>query len=209
MMTRKKKALFLDRDGVINLDHAYVCSPEEFHFQDGIFELCRDAQRLDYLVLVVTNQSGIARGYYSESQFLALMDWMVRKFDQEGIRIARVYYSPYHPTHGVGRYRLDSLDRKPKPGMLLRARADFNLDLQSSVLIGDQLSDIQAAEAAGVATRILLRPGAEKTQEGHHHVCGSLETIRLSFFSTVSVGKNKHPRRQTMTSRSTHPKSRP
>jgi D-glycero-D-manno-heptose 1,7-bisphosphate phosphatase len=193
MMTSKNKALFLDRDGVINLDHAYVCSPEMFHFQEGIFELCRDAQRLDYLVLVVTNQAGIARGYYSESQFLALMDWMVGKFDEERIRIDRVYYSPYHPTHGLGRYRLDSSDRKPKPGMLLRARADFNLDLTSSVLIGDQLSDIQAAEAAGVGTKILLRPGAAETQEGQYHVSGSLETIRLRFFSAVHVGKNKRP----------------
>jgi D-glycero-D-manno-heptose 1,7-bisphosphate phosphatase len=182
MTTGKNKALFLDRDGVINLDHAYVCSPETFHFQEGIFELCRNAQRLDYLVLVVTNQAGIARGYYSESQFLAVMDWMVRMFDEERIRIDRVYYSPYHPTHGVGRYRLDSSDRKPKPGMILRARADFNLDLTSCVLIGDQLSDIQAAEAAGVGTKILLRPGAAETQEGQYHVSGSLETIRLRFF---------------------------
>jgi D-glycero-D-manno-heptose 1,7-bisphosphate phosphatase len=188
------KALFLDRDGVINLDHNYVCSPERFHFQEGIFELCRDAQKLNYLLLVVTNQAGIARGYYSESQFLTFMDWVVQQFEERQIRIDRVYYCPYHPTHGVGRYRFDSSDRKPKPGMLLQAQADFNLDLSSSVLIGDQLSDIAAADAAGVGTKILLRPGAAETQEGQYHVSGSLETIRLRFFSPVPAGTNKRPK---------------
>jgi D-glycero-D-manno-heptose 1,7-bisphosphate phosphatase len=196
MVTGKNKALFLDRDGVINLDHAYVCSPQTFHFQEGIFELCRDAQKLDYLLLVVTNQAGIARGYYSESQFLAFTEWMVRQFEERQIRIDRVYYCPYHPTHGVGRYRFDSSDRKPKPGMLLRASADFDLDLTSSVLIGDQLSDIRAAEAAGVGTKILLRPGAAETQtqERPYHVFDSLEIIRLRFFSPAPAGKNKRPK---------------
>ena len=191
MTLGKNKALFLDRDGVINLYHPYICSQEMFHFQEGIFELCRDAQRLGYLVLVVTNQSGIARGYYNESQFLALTDWMVRKFSEEQIRIDRVYYAPYHPTEGIGRYRLDSSDRKPKPGMLLRARDDFNLDLTSSVLIGDRFDDIQAAEAAGVGTKILLRPGAAEMRQAQYHVFGSLEAIRLRLFSAASVGKNK------------------
>jgi D-glycero-D-manno-heptose 1,7-bisphosphate phosphatase len=189
-MTGKNKALFLDRDGVINLDHGYVCSPESFHFQEGIFELCRDAQKLDYLLLIVTNQAGIARGYYSESQFQAVTEWMVQKFEERQIRIDRVYYCPYHPTHGVGRYRLDSPDRKPNPGMLLRACADFNLDLTASVLIGDKVSDIQAAEAAGVGTKILLRPNTTEAQEGQYHVAGSLETIRQKFFSALSEDNN-------------------
>jgi len=187
MTISKNKALFLDRDGVINLERTYVHSPEMFHFQEGIFELCRDAQKLDYLLLVVTNQAGIARGYYSEAQFLALTTWMIREFDKRQIRIDRVYYCPYHPTHGVGRYRLDSSDRKPKPGMLLRARNDFNMDLTSSLLIGDQLSDISAAEAAGVGTKILLRPGAAETAapEDAYHILDSLEAIRLRFFSSL------------------------
>ena len=89
---------------------------------------------------------------------------MIHKFDEQQIQIARVYYCPYHPVHGRGRYKYDSPDRKPKPGMLLRARADFNLDLSSSVLIGDQLSDIDAAQAAGVGTKILLRSGAAEIE---------------------------------------------
>jgi D-glycero-D-manno-heptose 1,7-bisphosphate phosphatase len=190
----KNKALFLDRDGVINLEHTYVHSPEMFHFQEGIFELCREAQRLGYLLFVVTNQAGIARGYYSESEFLALTAWMIQKFEQRRIRIERVYYCPYHPIHGVGRYRFDSSDRKPKPGMLLRARNDFNLDLKSSVLIGDQLSDIGAAKAAGVGTKILLQPGTVETQApaDAYHVLDSLEAIRLRFFSTSPAGASTH-----------------
>jgi len=193
MTTGKNRALFLDRDGVINLYHPYISSQEKFHFQEGIFELCRDAQKMDYLLLVVTNQSGIGRGYYSESQFLELTNWMVEKFAERQIRIDWVYYCPYHPTEAQGHYRLDSLERKPKPGMFLRARADFNLDLPSSVLIGDQLHDIDAAEAAGVGTKILLRPGTTESREGQYHVFGSLEKIRLRFFSPVHVGKNKPP----------------
>jgi len=196
LTTGKNQALFLDRDGVINLDHAYVCSPEQFHFQEGIFELCRDAQRLDYLLFVVTNQAGIARGYYSEDQFLALTKWMVRKFKEREIGIHRVYYCPYHPTQGIGRYCFDSEDRKPKPGMFLRARADFNLDLASSVAIGDQMSDVHAAEAAGVGTKILLRRGAAATQPqgDRYHVFDSLETIRLRLFSAASADRNKRPK---------------
>src|SRR5262245_14372218 len=122
------KALFLDRDGVINVEQGYVHLRDEFHFQRGIFELCRAAQALSYLMVVVTNQAGIARGYYTDSTFLELTQWMIRKFDEQQIQIARVYYCPYHPVHGVGGYRGDSPDRKPKPGMLVRAQADLNLD---------------------------------------------------------------------------------
>jgi D-glycero-D-manno-heptose 1,7-bisphosphate phosphatase len=179
------KALFLDRDGVINIEQKYVFSREHFYFQEGIYELCKAAQALGFLLLVVTNQAGIARGYYTESDFLELTEWMIQKFAEQQVNISHVYYCPYHPIHGCGRYRYDSPDRKPKPGMLLRARADFDLDLPSSVLIGDQQSDIDAAQAAGVGTKILLRSGAAETalQSGHFYISGSLNTIRARFFS--------------------------
>lgn len=185
MSMRKSKALFLDRDGVVNVEQRYVHSRERFHFQEGIFELCRAAQTLGYLLLVVTNQAGIARGYYTESEFLELTEWMIQEFAEQQIQIARVYYCPYHPVHGIGRYKYDSPDRKPKPGMLLRARADFNLDLKSSVLIGDQPSDIYAAQTAGVGTTILLRSGAAgmEMQDDHFYISASLDNIRASFFS--------------------------
>jgi len=181
---RKRKALFLDRDGVINVDLGYVHSPLDFCFLPGIFDVCRTAQALSYLVIVVTNQAGIARGYYSESEFLELTEWMTARFGQEGIHISRVYYCPYHPVHGVGRYKADSPDRKPHPGMLFRAKADFDLDLASSVLIGDKLSDIRAAEAAGIGTRILLQSETNhgKARDGEYWAASSLDEVTRRFF---------------------------
>jgi len=184
---RKNKALFLDRDGVINVYKEYVHSPEDFSFQEGIYELCRAAQTLGYLLVVITNQSGIARGYYTESDFLELTKWMTQKFAEKEIQIARVYYCPYHPVHGLGKYKRDSPDRKPNPGMLLRARSDFNLDLAKSVLIGDKLLDIEAAKSAGVGTKILFPSGAESldVQEDGFYVLHSLHGIQCRFFSTA------------------------
>lgn len=181
----RRKALFLDRDGVINVDRGYVHRSEDFHFREGIFELCRAAQRLDYLLLVVTNQAGIARGYYTEADFAELTEWMVRKFAEEQVHISRVYYCPYHPVEGVGAYKYDSPDRKPKPGMLLRAGEDFDLDLASSVLIGDKLTDLHAAQAAGVGTRILLGSDAVDADAvtAPCHALVTLDDIRRKFFS--------------------------
>jgi D-glycero-D-manno-heptose 1,7-bisphosphate phosphatase len=180
-----KKALFLDRDGVVNVDRPYVHSKEAFEFQCGIFELCRAAQDLGYALVVVTNQAGIARGYYTETDFLELTEWMSRQFADRGIRLAGVYYCPYHPIHGLGEYKRDSVDRKPNPGLVFRAEADLKLDLRSSVLIGDKFSDIEAGKAAGVGTTVLLRPGVTEaeTQGSEYCVCGSLDEIRSRFFS--------------------------
>lgn len=153
-----KKALFLDRDGVININNGYVYKPEEFEFTQGIFDLCRDARDFGYLIFVVTNQSGIGRGYYTEADFHRLTDWMLTMFRDQGIEIAKVYYCPYHPVHGIGRYKVDSLDRKPGPGMFLAAAEEFGVDLSESVLIGDSDTDIQAGITAGVGMNILCRP---------------------------------------------------
>jgi len=156
----KKPALFLDRDGVINLDHGYVHTPEKFEFVDGIFEVVAAANRAGYIVVVVTNQAGIGRGYYSEAQFYALTDWMKAKFAEQGAQIDAVYFCPYHPEHGIGKYRCESEFRKPAPGMLLQAQRELNIDLSSSVFVGDKASDIQAGRAAGVG-RLLLLGGAD------------------------------------------------
>jgi D-glycero-D-manno-heptose 1,7-bisphosphate phosphatase len=185
MSAGRNKALFLDRDGVINVDTGHVHHRESFEFIPGIFELCRAAQTLDYLLVVVTNQAGIARGYYSESDFNDLTDWMMGKFEENGVRIRRLYYCPYHPVFGVGKYKHDSPDRKPNPGMLLRAQSDLDLDLGASILIGDKLSDIQAGCAAGVGTQILLSSECTRSesQKTLCHVSPSLDDIRRRFFS--------------------------
>lgn len=151
-----RPALFLDRDGVINIDHAYVCKKEDFEFVDGIFELCRRAKQLGFLICVVTNQAGIGRGYYTEADFLRLTDWMCGVFIDEGAVIDRVYFCPTHPVHGLGEYRVDSPFRKPGPGMILQAAQELNIDLSRSILLGDKETDIEAGIAAGVACNLLF-----------------------------------------------------
>lgn len=150
------KALFLDRDGVINVDHGYVCTVERTEFVEGIFELCRAAQMQGYLTVVVTNQSGIARGYYTEQDFLAYMDWMRSEFAARGAPLDAVYYCPHHPMIGEPEYHRDCECRKPKPGMLCRAAHELSLDLAASIMVGDSPTDMEAARAAGVGTCILL-----------------------------------------------------
>ena len=155
-MTVREKALFLDRDGVINIDYGYVHDPTRFVFIDGIFSLVRLANEAGYRIIIVTNQAGIGRGYYSEEQFNSLMDWMQCEFLNRGGKIDAVYYCPYHPEYGIGRYLRESSFRKPNPGMILAARDDFNLDLQQSILVGDKYTDIAAGMAAGVGVNILF-----------------------------------------------------
>lgn len=149
----KPRALFLDRDGVINIDAGYTYKIETFHFVDGIFDLCRTAHALGYLLIVATNQSGIGRGYYTEADFQNLTAWMRDQFAAKGAPLAAVYHCPYHPD-GIGEYRRLSDWRKPAPGMLLQAAADFSLDLAASLLIGDSEHDIEAARAAGLGASI-------------------------------------------------------
>ena len=151
-----KRALFLDRDGVINEDRRYVHRIEDFQFIDGIFDLCRAATRAGMMIIVVTNQAGIGRGFFTEQQFQALTDWMNARFAEQGVTIDQVYHCPHHPVHGIGHYKLDCLCRKPNPGMILRARDDHRICLRNSILIGDKELDIVAAKAAGVGTPVLV-----------------------------------------------------
>lgn len=149
-------AVFLDRDGVINHNHGYVHKIGDFDFIEGIFDVARHAYQQKYKLVVITNQAGIARGYYTEEQFQQLTDWMCQQFLAAGAPINRVYFSPYHPTAGLGRYLKDDVSRKPHPGMIFQAQKELSIDLSRSVLIGDKLSDIQAGTAAGVGTNLLL-----------------------------------------------------
>ncbi len=151
-----------------------------------------------YLLVVATNQAGIARGYYSESDFNNLTDWMMAQFREEQVSISRVYYCPYHPVFGVGPYKYDSPDRKPNPGMLLRAQSDLELDWTSSILIGDKLSDIQAGCAAGVGTQILLSSERAECdpQNTSYYVSPSLDDIRSKFFQAGNLFIQTHESEQ-------------
>jgi len=170
----KARALFLDRDGVINHEVGYLHRSEEVRFVEGIFPLCRLARSLGYKLVVVTNQSGIARGFYSTEHFEQLMAWFRVRFECEQAPLDAVYHCPFHPEHGVGEFRREHEDRKPGPGMLLRAARDLDLDLNRSVLIGDRCSDVAAANAAGVRRAFLLA-GTETTAcPGDHQLIDSL-----------------------------------
>lgn len=176
------RALLLDRDGVINHDSGYTSSVENFSFIDGIFDLCRAAKRLGYLLIVVTNQAGIGRGYYLEQDFFTLTEWMRERFEAEGAPITDVFYCPHHPEHGIGRYKKDSFNRKPSPGMLLSAAETHGLDLARSIMIGDKDSDMQAARKAGVGIRChYLADGDGVVQSGAatHKICALREGISL------------------------------
>ena len=158
----RRAALFLDRDGVINEEVGYLVRREDVRFVPGLVSLCRTAQELGFVLVVVTNQSGIARGYYTAAAFEELMQWMRNELGRDGVRIEAVYHCPYHPEHGVGEYRREHEDRKPSPGMLRRAAADLDLDLDRSLMVGDRCSDVAAANNGGVRQAFLLA-GTERT----------------------------------------------
>lgn len=159
------KAVFLDRDGVINVDHAYVSKAEDFEFIDGVFDACRHFQQQGYLLVIVTNQSGIGRGYYTEQDFQHLTDWMLAQFTLHGINISGVYFCPHHPNNAQPPYNIDCNCRKPAPGMLLQAIHEHNIDVTKSLMLGDKAADMQAAAAAGVSRKILVLSGQSLTEQ--------------------------------------------
>lgn len=156
-MTDFRPALFLDRDGVVNREIGYLYRPDQVEFTPGIFDLCRHAQAKGFALIIITNQSGIARQLYSEADFQSLMNWMTEEFLHQDVRVDGYYFCPHHPEYGVGPYRKECEDRKPQPGMILKAATDHELDLKRSFLIGDRCSDIQAGAAAGIPNLILVR----------------------------------------------------
>lgn len=146
-----RPALFLDRDGVLNVDSGYVGRPEDWVWIEGAQRAVKLANDAGWLVVVVTNQSGVARGYYTEAEVEALHDWVHAELTVVGARIDAFYTAPHHAEATVERYRHPAHpDRKPNPGMLLRAIAELNIDPARSVLIGDKLSDLEAARRGGV-----------------------------------------------------------
>ena len=173
----KSRALFLDRDGVVNEEVGYLHRPEDVRWVAGIVPLCRMAQALGYKLVVVTNQAGIARGLYSEEQFQALMTWMRAELAQQGVILDAVYHCPYHPEHGIGGYKREHADRKPSPGMLLRAAREHNLELAQSILVGDRCSDLAAARAAGLRQAFLMRGTEPEPCAEPHRMVDSLAEV--------------------------------
>jgi D-glycero-D-manno-heptose 1,7-bisphosphate phosphatase len=174
-MTRR--AAFLDRDGVINVDLGYVVRQEDFHFVPGVLEAARALAQRAFALVVITNQSGIARGLYTVDDFQRLTRWMRERFAEADAPLAGVYFCPHHPTEGQGPYRVACTCRKPAPGMLRAAAHELGIDLARSVLFGDRRSDLEAAHAAGVPHRILL--GTDGLTDPRDEDDGGLATARF------------------------------
>ena len=151
---KMKKALFLDRDGVINKEKNYLYKIEDFEFIDGVFEICKFFQHNCYLIIIITNQAGIARSKYTLKDFEILNNWMIKKFLEYKIVIDKIYFCPHHPDYSV-----DCDCRKPKPKMILDAKHEFNIDLQESILVGDKNSDIETGINAGIGRNYLVSTG--------------------------------------------------
>ncbi|SFV56625.1 D-glycero-D-manno-heptose 1,7-bisphosphate phosphatase [hydrothermal vent metagenome] len=152
-----QKGLFLDRDGIVNIDKSYLYKAEDFIFIDSIFDICKHFLARDYLIFIITNQSGIARGYYSEDDLSRLHSWMLKEFESRGVTITDINYCPHHHKEGIGRYKIDCDCRKPKSGMIDKLVERYDIDRSNSILIGDKLSDIKAGKNGGIATNILIK----------------------------------------------------
>lgn len=149
-MADRRPAIFFDRDGVINRDDGYVFRATDFVWIDGAIEAISLFNRLGYATVLITNQSGIARGLYTEADFQALTQWIGSELTGHGAHFDAVYFCPHHPEASVREYRIQCECRKPRPGMLLRAIRELSIDVAASALIGDKFTDCEAAEAAGV-----------------------------------------------------------
>jgi D-glycero-D-manno-heptose 1,7-bisphosphate phosphatase len=152
----KRRGLLLDRDGVINIDHGYVGFRDKFEFMPGVFPFLRAAQDMGYRLAILTNQAGVARGYYTVSDYENLTNWVVTEFATQGIYIDLVLACFEHSEGTVLKYRRESFWRKPNPGMVLEAIQRLELDPAISIFLGDKMSDMEAARAGGIKKCIFL-----------------------------------------------------
>jgi D-glycero-D-manno-heptose 1,7-bisphosphate phosphatase len=166
------KTIFLDRDGVINKERSYLYKITDFEFIDGIFDACLNFISLGYKIIIVTNQSGISRGFYSENDFKILNKWMLDQFQKKEISILDIFYCPHGPESNCD-------CRKPKPGMFLKAKNKYNINLEKSWMIGDTEADIKAASSCGIKNTILVRSG-HKIDESKSNAKFILDSIERS-----------------------------
>lgn len=176
-MKKNKKIVYLDRDGVINYDTSYVYKIEDFKFITGVFEACNHFVALGYDIIIITNQSGINRGYYSIKDFDILSKWMIEEFKKENIDILKLYYCPHTPEENCK-------CRKPKIGMIEDSLRDFDIDLENSWLIGDKTSDIQTAINSGIKNHILINSTYNKDEKN------DISLSANSLYDTISLIKN-------------------
>jgi D-glycero-D-manno-heptose 1,7-bisphosphate phosphatase len=163
-----RRAAFLDRDGVLNVDHGYVFRPQDFEWLPGAVDALRLLQQAGYALVVVTNQSGVARGFYTLTDVEKLHAHLRAELLAQGVRLAAIYACPHHPDGVVPAYRVQCNCRKPMPGMIEQAAREHGLDLAASCLFGDKLSDVEAGRRAGVGRCWLVGPQAAALVAGGH-----------------------------------------
>ena len=173
----KRRAAFIDRDGVINEDREYVYQVADFHFLAGAIEALRQLQAAGYLLVIITNQSGIARGFYTEEQYLKLDAYVRGSLSAAGVTIDAVQYCPHLPDAKMARYRLDCKCRKPRAGMIREAARLLAIDTSRSVLIGDRRADIEAGRAGGVGQCFLVRSGRPLNESDERLADGVFENL--------------------------------
>lgn len=164
---RLRPAAFLDRDGVINVDHGYVHRWQDFQFMAGAVQAMKALHEAGYLLVVVTNQSGIARGMYTEADFQQLTGQMRQHLAEQGVPLAGVYHCPHHPAGTARPYAIECACRKPRPGLILQAIEQLSIDPEASLLVGDKLSDLEAARNAKLGRAFLIH-SAPDTDEARH-----------------------------------------
>jgi len=172
-MSKPKKIIFLDRDGVINSEVGYLYEIEKFIFIDGVFKELNYLSNLDYEFIIITNQSGIAKGKYSIADYKALEEWMVKQFLNKGVNILDIYFCPHNPEDNCK-------CRKPKPGLILDALKTYTIDKENSWMIGDKETDIECAQNAGITNTVLVRSGhqIDETNTNASYVVDSIKDLR-------------------------------
>ena len=175
------KTVFLDRDGVLNFDSGYVGNWSDFIFLPGAINGLKNLIRCNFQIIIVTNQSGIARGFFTEREYLSLEREIERYLSEKGVPITATYYCPHHIEGSIPEFSLKCDCRKPLPGMLVKAASDFDINLSEAIMIGDKSSDMQAAEAAGISSRYFIDPKMCATEAS-----GEFSTMRFkSLYDSV------------------------
>lgn len=173
-------AVFLDRDGVINKDIGYLHRVEDFQWTYRCLDALKNIQAHGYLIAVVTNQSGIGRGFYTEDQYHALTQWYTHVLAEAGVLLTSVKHCPHHPTHAQDPYRVECNCRKPKPGMLLEIVSEHDIDISRSIMVGDKLSDMYAGQHVGIERCVLLASGPSLPKYEDYCVFNNLYEFSLS-----------------------------
>ena len=170
------KAAFLDRDGVINKDYGYVHKWENFDFCEGVTEGLKNLIELKFKLIIITNQSGIDQGIFTEEDFASLTNLMLKKLRNQGIKITDIFHCPHHPLFSLNKFS-ECECRKPKPGLFLKAASIYNISLNHSIAVGDKERDLKAAKSAGIPERYLIKTNALGDKEKVYSQTNSFESL--------------------------------